>query len=289
MTLLRMGPALPTAEQPSYPDGRQGRTWRGLCSVTGQVLWAGQAPPLASPEMPIRATRPGEEELAGLCAELRDRPLTYDQVGGTRGSRLPDGYHHDRARVDIGYGAEGWVKAQDALRTWQGYAGASITPSEAPLECGTVVIATAKAGPLFVVAPCRIVYATLDTDRFGFAYGTLPGHPERGEEAFHVARSAETLLPSRSWPSLVRLQSWPGSGPNSPNGPAAHDTRLPRRCPNVRRPKRLTGSNEPMVPAAPGNRVLRSRSGLLQTTTHRGGAYACAFRRRSAEPCRIRR
>jgi uncharacterized protein (UPF0548 family) len=131
-----------------------------------------------------------------LCAELRDRPLTYDQVGETRGTCLPDGYHHHRATVDIGYGAEDWAKAQDALRTWQGHrhAGASITPSEAPLECGTVVIATVKAGPLFVVAPCRIVYATLDTDRFGFAYGTLPGHPEQGEEAFHVARSADGVI-----------------------------------------------------------------------------------------------
>jgi uncharacterized protein (UPF0548 family) len=39
-----------------------------------------------------------------------------------------------------------------------------------------------------VVAPCRVVYVTNEPDRFGFAYGTLPGHPERGEEAFHVAK-----------------------------------------------------------------------------------------------------
>jgi uncharacterized protein (UPF0548 family) len=32
--------------------------------------------------------------------------------------------------------------------------------------------------------------ATIDDDSvFGFAYGTLPGHPERGEEAFHAARN----------------------------------------------------------------------------------------------------
>ena len=27
-----------------------------------------------------------------------------------------------------------------------------------------------------------------EPDRYGFAYGTLPGHPERGEEAFVVER-----------------------------------------------------------------------------------------------------
>ncbi len=26
----------------------------------------------------------------------------------------------------------------------------------------------------------------MSPSRFGFAYGTLPGHPESGEEAFHV-------------------------------------------------------------------------------------------------------
>jgi uncharacterized protein (UPF0548 family) len=30
------------------------------------------------------------------------------------------------------------------------------------------------------------MYTTATTTRFGFAYGTLPGHPEQGEEAFHV-------------------------------------------------------------------------------------------------------
>jgi uncharacterized protein (UPF0548 family) len=33
------------------------------------------------------------------------------------------------------------------------------------------------------------VYVTDEADRFGFAYGTLTGHPEQGEEAFHVERT----------------------------------------------------------------------------------------------------
>ena len=35
-------------------------------------------------------------------------------------------------------------------------------------------------------ASCRVVYCTDEAMSFGFAYGTLPGHPERGEESFHV-------------------------------------------------------------------------------------------------------
>ncbi len=32
----------------------------------------------------------------------------------------------------------------------------------------------------------RVVYVVDETHRKGFAYGTLPGHPESGEEAFVV-------------------------------------------------------------------------------------------------------
>lgn len=35
-----------------------------------------------------------------------------------------------------------------------------------------------------VVAPCRVIYVIDEPNRKGFAYGTLPGHPECGEEAF---------------------------------------------------------------------------------------------------------
>jgi uncharacterized protein (UPF0548 family) len=38
------------------------------------------------------------------------------------------------------------------------------------------------------VAPCRVVYVVDEPDRFVFAYGTLPGHPEQGEVAMIVER-----------------------------------------------------------------------------------------------------
>ena len=37
-----------------------------------------------------------------------------------------------------------------------------------------------------VTAPCRVVYVVDEPDRRGFAYGTLTGHPESGEELFTV-------------------------------------------------------------------------------------------------------
>jgi uncharacterized protein (UPF0548 family) len=41
---------------------------------------------------------------------------------------------------------------------------------------------------LRVRAVCRVVYVVDEPDRVGFAYGTLPGHPESGEESFILER-----------------------------------------------------------------------------------------------------
>lgn len=56
-------------------------------------------------------------------------------------------------------------------------------------ELATVVI---RCGPLRLHAPTRVVYVVEEEHRRGFAYGTLPGHPECGEEAFMVERDAES-------------------------------------------------------------------------------------------------
>ncbi len=66
----------------------------------------------------------------------------------------------------------------------------SITPPAEPLVEGATVVAATKAGPLHVLIPCRIVYVVDEADRFGFAYATLPGHPECGEESFIVSKAA---------------------------------------------------------------------------------------------------
>jgi uncharacterized protein (UPF0548 family) len=53
------------------------------------------------------------------------------------------------------------------------------------VEGETVVVVT-RVGPLHIVAPCRVVYVIDEPARYGFAYGTLPHHPEAGEESFVV-------------------------------------------------------------------------------------------------------
>jgi uncharacterized protein (UPF0548 family) len=51
-----------------------------------------------------------------------------------------------------------------------------------------------------IVIPCRVVWTVDEPDRRGFAYGTLPDHPERGEEAFSVERiDGRVLLSLRAF------------------------------------------------------------------------------------------
>ena len=42
-----------------------------------------------------------------------------------------------------------------------------------------------------ITAPCRVVYVIDEPARHGFAYGTLRGHPESGEESFVVSIDKE--------------------------------------------------------------------------------------------------
>lgn len=51
-----------------------------------------------------------------------------------------------------------------------------------------------RAGPLGFDAPCRVVYVIDQARRKGFGYGTLPGHPDSGEEAFIVQHEADDRI-----------------------------------------------------------------------------------------------
>ncbi|SFS17115.1 Uncharacterized protein, UPF0548 family [Microbacterium sp. cf046] len=113
--------------------------------------------------------------------------VTYPEVGATAGV-LPPGYHHLRVERVIGHGREAFEQAADDLLTGavQRRAGATVHLSEVPLRQGTQVQMRLRVGPLRFNIPCVVVWAERTADSCGFAYGTLPGHPERGEERFEV-------------------------------------------------------------------------------------------------------
>jgi uncharacterized protein (UPF0548 family) len=118
---------------------------------------------------------------------LRTQSLTYREVGQTAGD-LPAGFHPLQMTRSLGTGREVFAAATSRLMTWRMHEGSGLTVRASSVEVcpdGLVVLGI-RLGPLKLVAPCRVVYVVDDDHRRGFAYGTLPGHPESGEEAFIV-------------------------------------------------------------------------------------------------------
>ncbi len=122
-------------------------------------------------------------------AELQAAAYTYPQVGATVGE-LPVGYNHLRRRAVIGWGDADLAEAGDRVLRWGVHTGAGLRVAAAqPVAAPSVVVqCRLGVGPLAIRIPCRVVYAVDEPRRRGFAYGTLPGHPEVGEESFMVVR-----------------------------------------------------------------------------------------------------
>jgi uncharacterized protein (UPF0548 family) len=122
-------------------------------------------------------------------AQLADAPLTYPEVGRTREGDLPAGYDHVERSHVVGAGRADFDRAAAAVFRWAAQRGAGLRvqadgPASTP---GTVVLMTAGLRRLGLDIPCRVVWVVDEPDRRGFGYGTLPGHPESGEESFVVA------------------------------------------------------------------------------------------------------
>jgi uncharacterized protein (UPF0548 family) len=115
--------------------------------------------------------------------------LTYAEIGATRGE-LPAGYRHVRRQAVLGRGDAVFERSADALMSWQMQrrAGLRVRATGPVARPGVVVALRLGVGRLSVVAPCEVVYVVDEPDARGFGYGTLPGHPESGEEAFTVSR-----------------------------------------------------------------------------------------------------
>jgi uncharacterized protein (UPF0548 family) len=136
--------------------------------------------------------RPSDDRLARVLADVAGADLTYPEVGATQGGDLPAGYHHVRASATVGTGDADFAAAADGVRSWRLHRGQGfgVAPADPPLAPGTEVVVDAPlpGGVLHVIAACRVVWVVDEPDRCGFGYGTLPVHPETGEEAFVVDR-----------------------------------------------------------------------------------------------------
>jgi Uncharacterized protein conserved in bacteria len=156
----------------------------------------------------------------------------------------PKGYRPSERSARLGSGAERFEVASRLVMTWgvqrgsgmrvtdaregtgEQYAGVRFNEDGSPAELQSHVAGEARFGedgtpyitngmtavlkipfwPLTVSAPVRVVYVIDEERRVGFAYGTLRGHPESGEEAFIVEHRDDDSV----W-LVVRALSRPAS------------------------------------------------------------------------------
>ncbi|WP_329036802.1 DUF1990 domain-containing protein [Streptomyces sp. NBC_00178] len=137
-------------------------------------------------------------------------PLTYAPAGATRPGdpewrdAVP-GFRRFETTVDIGRGDDDWRAASEAVLRWgvKRRSGFAVAPSagadgaKPPTGAGDADDEVAEGAEYRITAgwrrlavhePVRIVAVVDTADTRGFAYGTLPGHPVSGEEAFVVRR-----------------------------------------------------------------------------------------------------
>ena len=92
----------------------------------------------------------------------------------------------EQHRVVLGSGEDTFKRTRTALSGWATHQSLWLRlypDTQPPAEGQTVLVLLTFAG-LCLAFGCRIVRVIDEPRRYGFAYGSLPGHPERGEELF---------------------------------------------------------------------------------------------------------
>ncbi|WP_067564112.1 DUF1990 family protein [Nocardia acidivorans] len=127
--------------------------------------------------------------------------LNYDPIGGTHPaeavwSAVFPGYRRYERTATIGHGEADWRESCAAVMEWEvkrrsGFRVRPVTGSVVRATADADYRITAVLGPFTIREPVRVVETVHTLTRCGFAYGTLPGHPVSGEEAFIVHRSPD--------------------------------------------------------------------------------------------------
>lgn len=113
---------------------------------------------------------------------LRAAPLTYERSGTP-----PAGF--GRFSRTVALRRTDLDGAAADLFGWRVHERAGLgVRASGPVAEGAVVEMRLGIGPVSVRIPCRVVAVVAEADRRGFSYGTLPGHPECGEEEFLLER-----------------------------------------------------------------------------------------------------
>jgi uncharacterized protein (UPF0548 family) len=120
--------------------------------------------------------------------------LNYSGIGATETGIPPAGCGCLVTQAYLGEGEAAYRRAVQGLLTWELHrrAGLRVRAESDVVLPGTRVVSGFGVGPFRINAPCEVVWVRRPgpgggPQSAGFGYGTLPGHPIRGEESFEIS------------------------------------------------------------------------------------------------------
>ncbi|HWO01373.1 MAG TPA: DUF1990 domain-containing protein [Blastocatellia bacterium] len=141
-------------------------------------------------------TRPSNEFAKRFIDFQRNLDFSYSTAAADH-MAAPRGYTIDHNRIELGEGEEVFARAIAAIKRWEMFniGWLELLWPEAPIQEGTTVAVLAHHLGFWSLNACRIVSVIEEEGprrEFGFVYGTLPDHAERGQERFAVEWDRES-------------------------------------------------------------------------------------------------
>ncbi len=138
--------------------------------------------------------RPSPLEIQAFIESSRAQSLSYQPVGISQTGCA--GFRIDHQEIVVGRGRTTFERAMLALTEWEHFhlGWVEVFPVRPAIVPGTIVAVLARHLGFWSLNGCRVVYTIgqSNTDEFGFAYGTLDDHAERGEEIFKLSIRQDT-------------------------------------------------------------------------------------------------
>ncbi|MDD1475812.1 DUF1990 family protein [Arthrobacter sp. H16F315] len=129
-----------------------------------------------------------------MSARIAAGELNYPGIGSTEHGPAPAGSECLVTHAYVGEGLASYRRVVQGTLNWQlqKRAGLRVRAESAVVAPGTRVVSGFGVGPFRIDAPCEVVWVRRPVpgegpQSAGFGYGTLPGHPVRGEEAFEIS------------------------------------------------------------------------------------------------------
>ena len=162
-------------------------------------------------------SKPNRDSVIAFLSAQENQPFSYADVGSSR-REAPKGYIVDHNRIKLGQGVQVFERAKCAITKWKMFdmPWINLCWPDTQVQLGANVAVVISHLGFWSMNACRIVYVIDEhgsSEKYGFAYGTLPDHGERGEERFTVELNADQTvwydLYAFSRPSTVARVAYP--------------------------------------------------------------------------------